>query len=624
MQTTIHQPGHLNSGAGTTVVFLTIILLTLTLCFPASACTIDGLKLYVGKTSEEAENHVYDANTMYICVGHWAYFRAEIDGITGPEPSYEGQWWFDFDGNGTWDYNEPATFPYDYYCDGVAWDYDDPCAYTPKVKVELDGEDVSAEATCSVLAFRVQIVDEPPEKDTDEYFCYQSPNDANIYYKIEPTTGWTLDSPSSVQLRIYDGSVCIRTDYPGTGLGDQHATWNGQNGNSVWVDCGEYTAIMAVEKQGSTCYSNEHTITVLPKVDKLQYYDNYTSSYIDMPDPLYVVKGESVLLKAIKDPPGASWPSGKPVWGGTAGLSGTGETKVLSVATVSSSSTDYKTVTVTCCNTITGNVIVYDFEGVLTPQDNFSGRSQTNYGIEENVNLTCTMDPSDLTATQVGGLKWYKYSGVGSVTGGTDGAGTYDAEESAGSVNLFLRVESGPCRAYNKDYYKTVVAPSGTRMTRVNPGTVWHIQGSPTAGIKLYYWLDPRNVSFSNLYFGEDACPTTGVSGYFTECHPDYPGGGPLPGHSQGPSAAILGGNSTTGCRVSLADHASAGADTVLWAAGSYTWSIPTQYIDDTSTRSTFGSNQNHVGTIEASGYTTISKGGQSGSAALNDPTSGW
>jgi len=161
-------------------------------------------------------------------------------------------------------------------------------------------------------------------------------------------------------------------------------------------------------------------------------------------------------------------------------------------------------------------------------------------------------------------------------------------------------------------------------MTRKNHGNVRHFFGIPSAGIALYYWLTPKTVSFRYLTFGEDSAPTTSASDYFTQCHPNYPGGSTLPGHAQNTFGTILGGNSTTGCQVQVWDGASAGADTALWAAGSYTWSIPTQYIDDSSTRHTFGSNQNHVGTIQASGFTTISKGGQSGSAALGAVTSDW
>lgn len=295
---------------------------------------------------------------------------------------------------------------------------------------------------------------------------------------------------------------------------------NGNEGSSVsWTapsSAGDVIITATADNSASTKYpdpdaSDQVTVTVV-KVDKLQYYDDYTSSYIDMPNPLYVVKGQPVLLKAIKDPSDASWPSGKPIWGGTAGLSGTGEQKVLNVATVSSSSTDYKTVTVTCGNTVTANTIIYDFDGELTPVY-FDGRSQSKYGIAEVVNLSYTIDPSDLTATQVGGLKWYKYSGVGTVSGGSDGMGTYDAGASAGSVNLFLRVESGPCRAYNKDYYKTVVKPSGGVVVKKPSSNIWHIENRLSVGLLTDFYITPDDVSFCNVDFKEGSCSPGEASG---------------------------------------------------------------------------------------------------------------
>jgi len=49
---------------------------------------------------------------------------------------------------------------------------------------------------------------------------------------------------------------------------------------------------------------------------------------------------------------------------------------------------------------------------------------------------------------------------------------------------------------------------------------------------------------------------------------------------------------------------------------------MPTQYIDETGTRHTFGGSPDQTPTMQSNGYTTMSKGGQSGSAAASDPTS--
>lgn len=111
----------------------------------------------------------------------------------------------------------------------------------------------------------------------------------------------------------------------------------------------------------SICDSNDSKQVTIVAVDKIQYNDPDTG-YTDITGTLYVYKGTSVTFKAIPDPCDASWPSGKPIWGGTSGASGTGETKNVTFNTKSSSPTDYKTVTATCGNTVTANVIVCEVE----------------------------------------------------------------------------------------------------------------------------------------------------------------------------------------------------------------------------------------------------------------------
>jgi len=86
-------------------------------------------------------------------------------------------------------------------------------------------------------------------------------------------------------------------------------------------------------------------------------------------------------------------------------------------------------------------------------------------------------------------------------------------------------------------------------------------------------------------------------------------------------SRITLGGNITTGCRVDEPDYSSTGAADP-WAAGSYTYVIPSEYIDDTASRHSFGS-QTKVGTFDVNGKATNTKGGQPpGEAALNDVSS--
>lgn len=425
---------------------------------------------------------------------------------------------------------------------------------------------------------------------------------------------WTVEPVSDPVTHTWSGPG---TFDPTTGTS---VTWTPPN------TAGEYT--ITVTASDSPKYDDSldnpdptDSITVyVVEVDQIQYNDPDTGWTYIQPSPafaLYVYKGTTVTFKAIPDPCDASWPSGKPVWGGSSGASGTGETTAVTFNTLSSTLTDYKTVTATCGNTITIYVIVFDFEGVFAPKDDFDGRHTMYYGIKELVELSFETDPWSVPAGQAGGLEWTKNaSGPGTLSDVDIDYGTaeYDAGATNGTVWLILTIKSGPSKGKWEGYQKDVILPSGTQMTRAT-ANVKHDWGDASAGIALYYWLDPTHVSFKYLTFGEDSCPATGKTGIYLTAPPGN--------HPQNTFGAILGGNSTTGCRVQKMDGAWSSRNP--WAlGGTYTWSIPTQYIDDTSTRNTFGSNQNQVPVLQANGDATMNKGGQSGSAALNDLTSGW
>jgi len=69
--------------------------------------------------------------------------------------------------------------------------------------------------------------------------------------------------------------------------------------------------------------SDTRTVTVVA-VDKLQYQDGPSGSFVDVSGTLYVMKGTTVTFKALPDPVGASWPADTPNWSGVD--SGTGGT----------------------------------------------------------------------------------------------------------------------------------------------------------------------------------------------------------------------------------------------------------------------------------------------------------
>jgi hypothetical protein len=89
-------------------------------------------------------------------------------------------------------------------------------------------------------------------------------------------------------------------------------------------------------------------------VDKVQY-KHPQAGFIDVPNPLYVLKGTKITFKALKTPAAAAWPNGKPVWGGTGGATGNGEQ-----TDVTFGANGDKTVTAECGNTVTVNIKVGD------------------------------------------------------------------------------------------------------------------------------------------------------------------------------------------------------------------------------------------------------------------------
>jgi hypothetical protein len=81
--------------------------------------------------------------------------------------------------------------------------------------------------------------------------------------------------------------------------------------------------------------------------------------------------------------------------------------------------------------------------GVLTPDDNFVGRSRTQFGVGELIYLSPSIRPLQ-SAHQLGGLRWSLISGQGTLSDhGREGLGTFVAT-TPGRVRLQLRILSGP------------------------------------------------------------------------------------------------------------------------------------------------------------------------------------
>jgi len=352
------------------------------------------------------------------------------------------------------------------------------------------------------------------------------------------------------------GSVAWTTSpagSPATGTGASFTTqWGASGTKTVTASCGT---------------SSEDATATVVKVDRIQYSDP-DNGWTDVPSPLFVLKGTVVEFKAIKDPAGAPWPSGKPVWDG----SGNGETKHVAFNELSVSKTDYKTVTAECGNTVPVDVVCYDLIGTLTPDDPFDQRSQTKYGIAETVDLAVIIDPGDVTASEAGDLKWRPQSGVGTLSAVTNsGTADYDAGATPGDVELKLEIQSGPSKWLGPYYDRTIVAPDGDYMKR-KPGTgLRHQVDTWSCGWQGESYLLPKEVSFANIERREGECDATRTGWLST--HP------PLH-HDAGGYKAIGDGDRANGCKVIATDtvysgHKSPDPD---YAEGDLLWPIPAEY----------------------------------------------
>ncbi|HYT87367.1 MAG TPA: hypothetical protein VEL76_01480 [Gemmataceae bacterium] len=115
------------------------------------------------------------------------------------------------------------------------------------------------------------------------------------------------------------------------------------------------TGVNSVTRQGST------TVDVWAVgVDRLQF-QLPGGSFQDMPvEGLYVKAGTNVTFQALPTPSDApSFPSGKTVWGGSCGATGTGPTTSCVLTPASVDMSDTQTITAESGNTVTGSIVRY-------------------------------------------------------------------------------------------------------------------------------------------------------------------------------------------------------------------------------------------------------------------------
>jgi len=366
--------------------------------------------------------------------------------------------------------------------------------------------------------------------------------------------------------------------------------------------------------------SDEVTVTVVG-VDKLQYEDG--ENYVDVSGTLYVLVGTTVNFKAISTPSNAAWPSGKPTWGGSSGASGSGATKAVTFNTVSESTGDFKTVTVTCGNTVTANVVVFDITPTLFPVADFEDRSYTEFGLKEDILLDYTSTPS-LSESQIGSLEWSIESGSGDLIDNDDGTGMFTVSTTPGVFTLAITRISGPGSGGSNA--KRFQAGNGKGPTDiynkdVPNSSIWHVKGKASVGFVAYTHFEPKDVSFGNLTFAEggDAGDGEGCLAFKDdENHPHTPSW-----------RGIMVPVKPEGSRVTRKDLIKTGEyDPPFQNGGTFKWTIPMYWSDKVVGTFRVHNDGNHFKdkdqdeVVTANGKCTASKAGLSHSKERNDDDS--
>lgn len=157
-----------------------------------------------------------------------------------------------------------------------------------------------------------------------------------------------------------------------------------------------------------------------------------------------------------------------------------------------------------------------------------------------------------------------------------------------------------------------VIEPTGVTMDQEQGTGVWHIQGKPSAGFKGRPFITPVDVSFIKIEVREGQCAGVG-NGYYA-----YQNG---LNHPDGAWVGVMTGSASNPSKVNGVDTIRSGADgAAVPAIGSFDWPIPWLFRVAGGGEKQF-SIVTHHHESDAAGSVTISKGGVSVSANINDPT---
>ncbi|HJQ57526.1 MAG TPA: hypothetical protein VJ890_11490, partial [Vineibacter sp.] len=257
-------------------------------------------------------------------------------------------------------------------------------------------------------------------------------------------------------------------------------------------------------------------------------------------------------------------------WGGAA--AGQGSSKRITFRNPAAANMPANGVTVSVAfggQTVAVTVIVFALTTTAQIADNFVGRSTTDLGVDERVQLGFATTPVGVSAAEAGGLRWSfdanaagDRNTVGLVHDPATNAAPLPAMQTGvvdyiapcrtspantapvpqRAVKLKLSIVNGVCAGLGPELSYVIRMPTAHMREQVG-GARRHVQGQPSAGFKGEIFLTPKNVSFRTLGFREGAGAMV-VSGAAPVAWAGL-------AHGTTPfTSTISGGNSGSGCTV--------------------------------------------------------------------------
>jgi hypothetical protein len=262
-----------------------------------------------------------------------------------------------------------------------------------------------------------------------------------------------------------------------------------------------------VYENGTTNYGPSGSTTLYLTVVGLGTieYDDPDSGWIAAPSDLVAMVAGSVSVRALPIPSDASFPPGNPVWSGLA--SGTGSTATASFASVSLVPGDLSiTATLgTGSNASSSGISATTFKLITSfvPAEAFTGESFTAVGVGERGGMN--FDPAPV-GTPMPNTYWV-LSGVGTMLNNgasTNSSGQWFGGVTSGTANFTINIANGPSKGKSAPLGPiSVYLPSGGSEINDPAFYDYHEPPDASAGCNAIITLQPNNVSFDALEFGE-------------------------------------------------------------------------------------------------------------------------